>query len=92
MSLALTNNEIMEAEYKIKQILPIVIEGDAKEEHDNKWRTYRDRISQLEKQFGQSFSMIRGQCMQLLPYKMKHDPYWDNASKSYGSLTLLKLI
>ena len=82
----------MEAEYKSWQILPIVLEGDSKVEHDSKWRTYCERISPLEKRRGHSLYMIRGQCMQFLLYKMKHDPYWDKASESYDPLTLLKSI
>ena len=35
-SLAILNNEIVEAEYKIHHILPIVLEGDAKVYHFNK--------------------------------------------------------
>jgi len=36
--------------------------------------------------------MIRGQCMQVLLDKMKHDPDWATASESYDPLTLLRLI
>ena len=92
MSLALPNNEITEVEYKSRHILPIVLEGDAKVEHVNKWRTYLERTSCLEKQHILSFYMIRCQCMKFIPYKTKHDPYWDNNSESYDPLTLLKLI
>ena len=45
--LAILNNEIVEAEYKIHHILPIVLEGDAKVEHDNTWRTYCEIIAQI---------------------------------------------
>ena len=44
MSLAILSNEIVEAEYIIHHILPIVLEGNDKVEHDNKWRTYRESI------------------------------------------------
>ena len=30
--------------------------------------------------------------MQVLPEKMKYDPYWDNANTSYDSLQILTLI
>jgi hypothetical protein len=36
--------------------------------------------------------MIRGQCMQVLLDKMKHDANWIPASESYDPLTLMKLI
>ena len=81
----------MEAEYKIHHILPIVLEGDAKVDHENKWLTYCERIAKLDKQRGQALYLIRGQCMQVLLYNMKHDPDWDTKSESYNPTTLLKL-
>ena len=65
---------------KSYHIVPIVLEGDAKVEHDNKCRIYRERITHLEKKCGQSLSMIKGQCMQVLLDKMNHHPDWDTKS------------
>ena len=79
-SLYILNNEVVEYEYKIHQILTIVLEGDFKVEHDNKWRTYCEIIAQLEKQLVQTFSIIRGQCMQVLLDNTKHDPDLDITS------------
>ena len=45
--LSVLNNEIVESEYEIHHILPIVLEGDAKVEHDNTWRTYCEIIAQI---------------------------------------------
>ena len=47
MSLAILNNEIVEAKYKSQHILPIVLDGDVKVEHYNEWQTYRERKSKL---------------------------------------------
>ena len=47
ISLAILRNEIVEAEYKSHPILPIYLEGDAKLEHNNKWRTYCERVVKL---------------------------------------------
>ena len=58
MALSVLDNEIMEAEYKIQHILLIVLEGDAKLEHENECQTYREINSRSEKQRGKSFSMI----------------------------------
>ena len=52
-SLAIPNNEIVEAGYKSHHILPIVLEVNAKIENDNKWRIYCERIAQLYKQHRQ---------------------------------------
>ena len=71
MSLAILNNEMVEAKYKSHNILPMVLERNSKVEHDNKWHTYCERISQLENQRGQSLSMIRFQCMLVLLDKIQ---------------------
>ena len=68
------------------------MEVDAKEEHDKEWRAYCERVSQLEKQHGQAFSMIQGQFMQVLLDNMKYDTDWYNTSESYDPLTLLNII
>ena len=92
MNLALLENQIEEATYQASIDLPIRLEGEDKTEHENKWRSYRERQSRLEKQRGQAFSMILGQCQQVLLDKMKHDPEWIVASESYDPLILMKLI
>ena len=92
MSLAILDNEIEEAAYQVTLALPIELDETEKTEHSNAWQTYRERNTQLETQRGQAFSMIRGQCMQVLLDKMKHDADWMLASESYDPLTLLKLI
>ena len=70
----------MEARYKSKHILTIVLEGDAKVDHENEWQTYCERNSQLDNQRGQALSMLRGQLMQVIIDKIKHDPDWYNTS------------
>ena len=75
MSLTILNSEMVESEYKSQCILPIVLEGYAKVEHGSEWRTNCEMKSQLEKWRGQSFSMIQGQCMQVILDKMKYDSY-----------------
>ena len=59
MSLSILNNEIVESKYKNNHIVPIVLEGGAKAENENKWQTYCERIKKLYKKCGQAFSMIR---------------------------------
>ena len=74
--------------------LPIDIKlyGDEETEHHGKWCTYRDSNVRLDKHRGQVFSMIMGQCMQQLLYKIKNDTYWTTVSTSYDPLALLYLI
>jgi len=92
MQLAILENQIEEAAYEATTEIPIKLDEMEKTHHDNEWRTYRECNSRLEKQRGQAFSMIRGQCMQVLLEKMKHDGDWDTTSQSYDPLTLYRLI
>jgi hypothetical protein len=93
MRLAILENEIEEALYQDTEDLPIKMDELEKTHYENEWRTFRrERNSRLKKQRGQAFSMIRGQCMQVLLEKMKHDPDWTITSESYDPLTLLRLI
>jgi hypothetical protein len=82
MLLAILENEIEEAAYQATVDLPIILDESEKTENSNAWRTYQERNSRLETQRGQAFSMIRGQCMQVLLDKMKHNTDWMSASKS----------
>jgi hypothetical protein len=65
MLLALLENDIEEATYQATLPLPIKLEDEESTQHQSEWRTYRERQSRLDKQRGQAFSMIRGQCMQV---------------------------
>ena len=76
ITLAELQNDIADAEAKKSEPLDIILHGDDKVEHEGNWRTYRDRQSRLDKQRGQAFSMILGQCTQQLIDRMKQDNVW----------------
>jgi len=92
MRQAILEGEIAMADHESTLTLPITLEGDEKIQHANAWRTYRERVSSLEKHRGQAFSMIRGQCTQILLDKMKYDPEWDDVSASYDPTKLINMI
>jgi hypothetical protein len=85
-------NDIEEAEFNHSVPLPIVMYGEDKANFDAQWRMYREKLSKLEQQRGQAYSMVRGQCMPVLLDKMKHDPEWAMTTKSFDPLLLMKLI
>jgi len=89
---ATLEGEIAMADHEASLPLPFTLEGDEKIQHSNAWRTYRERVSNLEKHRGQAFSMIRGQCTQILLDKMKYDPDWDTVSTSYDPIALISMI
>jgi hypothetical protein len=55
-------------------------------------RTFWECNANLIKHQGQAFSLIQGQCTQLLQDRMKQDTEWTNVSTSYDTLTLYRLI
>jgi hypothetical protein len=92
MKLAVLQNEIAEAQFKASEPIPIELNDDEKTQYSNAWKTYQERNTQLIKNSGQAFSLILGQCTQLLQDKMKQDTDWNTVSTSYDPLQLYCLI
>jgi hypothetical protein len=63
-----------------------------KTQNINAWRSYRERNASLARHRGKTYSLILGQCSQLLKDKMKQDTQWTTVSVSYDPLTLYRLI
>jgi hypothetical protein len=92
MKLAILQHEIAQGEFAASIEVPVVLTDSEKTQFSNDWRTFRERNTNLIKHRGQSFSLIQGQCTQLLQDKMKQDTYWNTASISYDPLNLYRLI
>ena len=92
MKLAVLQNEMAQAEFEAAVDVPIDLTNSEKTQWSNDWRTYRERNSQLVRNWGQAFSLIMGQCTQLLQDKMKQDADWEAISMSYNPLLLYHLI
>jgi hypothetical protein len=92
MKLALLQNEIAQEEFSANVEVPIVLNDSHKTQFSNELRTYRERNINLIKHRGQSFSLIQGQCTQLLQDKMKQNTDWAVESISYEPLTIYRLI
>jgi hypothetical protein len=92
MKLAILNNAIAEGAFQQNEEVLIEMSDSEKMQYSNEWRSYRARNSQLLKHRVQTFSLILGQCTQLLQDKMKQDVDWTTVSTSYDPLTLYQLI
>jgi hypothetical protein len=88
MRLAILQNEIDQGEFAASIEVPVVLTDSKKTQFRNDWRTFRERNTNLIKHRGQSFSLIQGQCTQLLQDKMKQDMDWNTVIISYDPLTL----
>jgi hypothetical protein len=92
MRLAILQNEIAQGDFEANEEVPIQLTDSEKTQHSNEWRSYRERNANLIKYRGQAFSLILGQCTQLLQDKMKQDTDWITVSTSYNPLSLYRLI
>jgi hypothetical protein len=92
MRLATLQNDIAQGNFEANVDVPIQLTDSEKTQNSNKWQSYREQNANLLKHRGQAFSLILGQCTQLLQDKMKQDIDWNAASISYDPLTLFRLI
>jgi hypothetical protein len=88
MKLALLQNEIAQGEFSANVEVPIVLNDSQRTQFSNEWRIYREHNDNLIKHRGYTFSLIQGQCTQLLQDKMKQDTELAVVSTSYDPLTL----
>jgi hypothetical protein len=92
MKLAILQNEIAQGEFAANIEVPAELNDSEKTQFSNDWRNFRERNSNLIKHRCQAFSVIQGQCTQLLQDKMMQDMDWNTVSTSYDALTLHLLI
>jgi hypothetical protein len=71
MELVILQNEIAKGELELNEPTPIQLTDSEMTQNSNAWRTYRERTAGLAKHQGQTYSLILGQCSQLLKHKMK---------------------
>jgi len=92
MQLAILQNEIAQGEFEAGEEVPIQLSNSEKTLHSNEWCTYRERAANLESHRGKAYSLILGQCTQLLQDRMKQDADWLTVSTRYNPLSLYRLI
>jgi hypothetical protein len=92
MRLVILQNEISQGEFAASIEVQVVLTDSEKTQFSNEWCTFRERNTNLIKHRDQAFSLIQGQCTQLLQGKMKQDTDWNTVSISYDPLTLYRLI
>jgi hypothetical protein len=92
MKLAILQNDISQGEFSASIEVPVLLTDSETNQFINYWRTFRERNTNLIKHRGQDFSLIQGQCTQLLQDKMKQDTDWNTMSMLYDPLTLYRLI
>jgi hypothetical protein len=92
MKLAILQNKIAQGEFDASIEVPVLLTDSDKTQFSNGWRTFRECNTNLIKHRGQAFSLIQGQCTQLLQDKMNQDTDWNTVIILYDPLTLYRLI
>ena len=87
----------LETEIELKtneagQPLPIKLEGNDYTKNLNEWKAHSSRTHKLVMHRGQVFSLIEGQCTQLLLDKLKPEAQWTQVKASDDPLLLIALI
>jgi hypothetical protein len=82
MKRGILQNEIAQGDFAANIEVPVKLTDSEKTPFSSEWRTYREHIANLVKHKVRAFSLIQGQCTQLLQDKMKHDPDWSTFSTS----------
>jgi hypothetical protein len=86
------NNDISQGDFEAAQDVPVELTNQERMDYSNECRNQSRRVAMLETHQGQAYSLILGQCMQLLQDKMKQDASWTTVSTSYNPLKLYKVI
>ena len=93
VKLAILQNDIQQTKDSLANPLPMKLDEQDKSEFDGRSKaSYHRWVEDLKSKLGKVFSLIMGQCTQLLKYQMKHDPDWLTACKSSDPLRLYTLI
>ena len=86
------DDQIATAEIELADEVEMKLTNDEKISHGNAWRTHREATESLKKSRGKVYSLLLGQCTQVLVDKMKQDTDWVTISKSFDPTLLFKLI
>ena len=85
-------NQLSEVEHRISNPPAIELSRQDRTEFEDHWKTYTSRVAKLIEHRGQAFSLILGQCTQVLKDKMKHDSEYTSTMDSHSPLDLKHLI
>ncbi len=86
------DEQIAKGEIELADEVKMKLTKDKKRAHVNAWRTHRETTESLKKSRGKVYSLLLGQCTQVLVDKMKQDVDWVMISKSFNPILLFKLI
>jgi hypothetical protein len=70
------DDQIAKGDIELKDEVKMKLTDDEKTAHSKAWRTHRESSNSLKKSRGKIFSLLLGQCTQVLVDKMKQEADW----------------
>ncbi len=86
------DDQIAKGDIKLKDEVEMKLTNDEKTAHSNAWRSHCELSNSLKKSRGKIYSLLLGQCTQVLVDKMKQDADWVKISGLFDPTLLFKLI
>ncbi len=86
------DDQITKGDIELKDEVEMKLTDDEKTAHSNAWRSHRKSSNSLKKSRGKIYSLLLGQCTQVLVDKMKQDTDLVKISGSFDPTLLFKLI
>jgi hypothetical protein len=84
-------DRILKCEIALNNEVEMKLMDNEKMAHSNAWRSNCETTEGLKKNRGKVYSLLLGQCTQVLVDKMKQDTTWVMVSKSFDPILLFKL-
>ncbi len=85
-------DQILKCEIDLNDEVEMKLTDDKKMAHSNTWRSHHETTEGLKKSRGKVYSLLLGQCTQVLVDKMKQDITWVMVSALFDPILLFKLI
>jgi hypothetical protein len=85
-------DQILKCEIDLNNEVEMKLTDNEKMAHSNVWRGHHETTDGLKKSRGKVYSLLLGQCTQVLVDKMKQDTTWVMVSESFYPILLFKLI
>jgi hypothetical protein len=86
------DGKIAKGDIKLIDEVKMKLTDNEKIAHSNAWHTHQETTESLKKSRGKVYSLLLGQCTQLLLDKMKQDADWVTISESFDPSLLFELI
>jgi hypothetical protein len=86
------DDQIAKGDIELKDEVEMKLTDDEKTAHSNVWRSHHKSSDSLKKSRGKIYSLLLGQCNQVLVDKIKQDADWVKISGLFDPTHLFKLI